>query len=626
LKENNEASEAIMAGGYLGKILWVDLTHGELKDEPLDEKLARQFIGGYGIGARLIYNRMKAGADPLGPGNILGFTTGPFTGTQAISGTRFTVVGKSPLTGGWGDANSGGYFGAYLKFAGYDDVFFTGAATKPVYLFIDNGKAELKDATHLWGKDTYETEDLIKAELGKEVAIACIGEGGEKLSLLASVVHTRGSVAARSGLGAVMGSKRLKAVVVKGKMKVPVADEQGLKDLRKKCLSTLGGHVNVLRKFGTTFTTVPSIESGDSPVKNYGGVAVTDFPDATSIGAEAVDRYSLRHIACYQCPIGCEVTMKAVAGEYPFAAGSYRPEYETVVMLGSNCLNTNVESILKANDLCNRYGIDTISVGSTIAFAMECYEKGIITKKDTGGIDLTWGNHKALVAITEKMGKREGFGDILADGVRVAAQKIGGQAAAYAMHVHGQEVPGHNPIATPAMGTTYLTNATPARHTQGSEEHHPPGFLPEINRTLYTGRGEAHKKGSNFQHALMCLGMCLFVNMAVPDVNDIANFLRLVSGWDVTTDELVTTGERIENMRQAFNLREGVSLTDYKLAGRLLGKPPQEVGPTAGVTVDEASLVRDYFVAMNWDPKTGRPGKKRLVELGLGDVAKDLRL
>jgi aldehyde:ferredoxin oxidoreductase len=318
--------------------------------------------------------------------------------------------------------------------------------------------------------------------------------------------------------------------------------------------------------------------------------------------------------------------MKAVAGEYQFAAGSYRPEYETVVMLGSNCLNTNVESILKANDLCNQYGIDTISVGSTIAFAMECYEKGIITKKDTGGIELTWGNHRALVAITEQMGKREGFGAILADGVKVAAEKIGGKAAECAIHVHGQEVPGHNPISTSAMATTYLTNATPARHTQGSEEHHPPGFLPEINRTLYTGRGEAHKKGSNFQHALMCVGMCLFVNMAVPDPDDIARFLNMVSGWDVTTDELVETGERIENMRQAFNLREGLNLTENKLAPRLLGKPPHNAGPLAGVTVDEASLVRDYLVAMHWDPKTGKPGKKRLVELGLGDVAKDLGL
>jgi aldehyde:ferredoxin oxidoreductase len=615
-----------MAGGYLGKLLWVDLTKKKITAEPLDETVARKFIGGYGIGARILFSRMKAKADPLGPGNILGFITGPFTGTQAVSGTRFTVVGKSPLTGTWGDANSGGYFAAYLKFAGYDGVFFTGISEKPVYLFIDNGKAELKDASKLWGKDTYETEDMIQAELGKDTAVACIGPSGEKLACIAGIVHTRGSVAGRSGLGAVMGSKRLKAVAVKGKMKVPVADEVAVRELRKKCLSTLGGHVEILRKYGTTFTTAPSIEAGDSPVKNYGGSALKDFPDAKSIGAEAVAEHSQRRIACYQCPIGCESVMKEGTGEYKWEAGSYRPEYETVVMLGSNCLNTNVDSIIKANDMCNRYGIDTISAGAVMAFTMECYEKGLINIKDTNGIDMTWGNHKAMIAMLEKLANREGFGDILADGVQIAAQKIGRTAGEYAMHVHGQEVPGHNPIATPAMATTYLTNATPGRHTQGSEEHHPPGFLPEINRALYSGRGEAHKKGSNFQHALMCLGMCLFVNMAVPDVNDLARFYSLITGWDVTTDELVTDGERIENMRQAFNLREGIDLTQNQLAGRLLGRPPKKEGPIAGVSVDAETMVKDYFTAMHWDPKTGKPGRKRLVELGLEDVADALKI
>ncbi|MFA5309189.1 MAG: aldehyde ferredoxin oxidoreductase family protein [Dehalococcoidales bacterium] len=615
-----------MAGGYLGKILWVDLTGGTLKDEPLDETLARQYLGGYGIGVRLLFNRMKAGADALGPDNILGFTTGPLTGTRAISGTRFTVVGKSPLTGGWGDANSGGYFGAYLKFSGYDDVFFTGIAPGPVYLYIDNGKAELRDAGHLWGKDTYETEAILKAELGQDTAIACIGPGGEKLSLIAGIVHTRGSVAARSGLGAVMGSKRLKAVAVKGKMKVPIADEQGLKELRTRYMAQVGGHVDILRKYGTTFTTVSSIEAGDSPVKNWGGAAITDFPEAGDIGAEAVAARSEKRIACYQCPVGCEAVMKAGAGEYEYAAGSYRPEYETIVMLGSNCLNHNIDSIIKANDICNRLGIDTISAGAVIAFAMECYEKGLISRQDTGGIDLTWGNHRGLVAMTEQMGRREGFGDILADGVQAAARRIGGRAAEYAMHVHGQEVPGHNPIATSAMATTYLTNATPARHTQGSEEHHNKGLLPEINRQLYTGRAEAHKRGSNFQHSLMCSGMCLFVNSALPHADVIAEFLCPVTGWDMTTEEMVTTGERIENLRQAFNLREGVTLSQFKIAGRLLGKPPHKTGPIAGVTVDEETMIKEYFTAMDWDAKTGRPGRKRLGELGLRDVADALKL
>ena len=613
-----------MARGYMGKILRVDLSRNELKDEILDEKLTRQFIGGYGIGARLIFSEQNAGVDPLGPDNIFGILTGPFTGTQAISGTRFTVVGKSPLTGCWGDANAGGYFGAYMKFAGYDGVFFTGISEKPVYLFIENGKAELRNAAHLWGKDTYQTEDILKSELGKDVAVACIGQSGEKLSLIASVVHGKGSVAARSGLGAVMGSKRLKAVAVKGKMKVPVANEKRTKELRTKYLRELGGHSNILRKFGTTFTTVACADTGDSPVKNWGGVAVVDFPDANPIGAGAVAVLKLKSTACFQCPVGCEAIMKEGTGEYKYEAGSYRPEYETIAMLGTNCLNTNIESIIKANDICNRYGIDTISTGAIIAFAMECFEKGLINKNDTDGIEMSWGNHKAIVAMTEKLAKREGFGDILADGVRLAAQKIGKGADKYAIHVHGQEIPAHNPIAGFSLVTTYIINATPARHTQGSEGHHIDGLLPEFDRQSSSSIVKVYKRGSNFQHSLMCSGMCLFVYMALPRVDSIAEFMSVVTGWDITTDELVETGERIANIRQAFNIREGLNPLHFKIPDRILGKPPQKVGPLAGVTFDEGTLVREYLTAMDWDPETAKPSKKKLEELGLVNVAQEL--
>ena len=251
-------------------------------------------------------------------------------------------------------------------------------------------------------------------------------------------------------------------------------------------------------------------------------------------------------------------------------------------MFGSNCLNNNIDSVIKANDLCNQLGIDTISGGSVVAFAMECYEHGIITKKDTGGLDLSWGNHEAVVALTEMICKREGIGDILADGVAVAAKKIGKRRGQYAMHVHGQEVPGHSPIATPAMATTYAASATPGRHTQGSSEHHNKGLLPDFNRTLYTGRGGVQKRGACFQNSLMCSGYCLFVNSAFPDADNIASFMVPVTGWPVTTDELVETGERIENMRQAFNLREGVKLIDFKIAGRLVGKPPKKSRPDGG--------------------------------------------
>jgi aldehyde:ferredoxin oxidoreductase len=611
-----------MARGYMGKILNVNLTRREVKDEALDDKLCRDFIGGYGIGARLLFGRMKAKTDPLGPESILGFMTGPLTGTDAISGTRYTVVGKSPLTGGWGDANCGGSFAAYLKFSGYDGIFFTGIAEKPVYLFIDNGRAELRDAGHLRGKDTYETDDLLKAELGKDTAIACIGQAGEKLSLVSCIMHNKGSAAGRSGLGAVMGSKRLKAVSVRGKMKVPVADEPRLKELRAKYLKQLGGP-DWLGRYGTSHVLQESVESGDSPVKNYTGTAVNDFPDARPIGWEKVEERRLKKAACYRCPVGCEAIMKGGKGEYKWAEGTYRPEYETIAMFGSNCLVDNIDAIFMANDICNRYGIDTISAGAVIAFTMECYEKGLITKKGTGGIEMNWGNHKAMVAMMEKMAKREGFGDIIADGVKKAAERIGGEAAKSAIHIQGQEVPGHNPIGSYHWPATYIASTTPARHTQGSE-----GFsqelMPKFDKSSFSGRGPAHKIGVCSQNALMCCGMCLFVEGALPSKHVMAEFLRAVTGRDITTDELLKAGERIENVRQAFNIREGLNLLKFNVPGRILGRPPHKVGPLAGVTIDDKTLVNEYLKEMDWDLKTAIPSQKKLKELGLGDIARAL--
>ncbi len=436
-------------------------------------------------------------------------------------------------------------------------------------------------------------------------------------------MHAKGSAAARSGLGAIMGSKNLKAVAVKGKMKVPVADEKGLKELRAKYLKQLGGP-DWLKIYGTSHVTQESVESGDSPVKNWGGVAVKDFPDAKPIGWEAVDERRLKKIACYRCPVGCEAIMKGGTGEYKYKDGTYRPEYETIAMLGSNCLNDNIDSIFMANDICNRYGFDTISAGAVIAFAMECYEKGIINKKDTDGIEMTWGNHRAMVAMLEKIGKREGFGDILADGVKAAAEKIGKGAEKSAIHIQGQEVPGHSPIANYHFPATYIANATPARHTQGSE-----GFsqelMPKFDKGSFRGRGPAHKIGVSSQHALMCSGMCLFVEGALPSKHVMTEFLRAVTGWDLTTDELLKAGERIENVRQAFNVREGLNLLKFEVPNRILGRPPHKVGPLAGVNIDAETLVKEYLKEMDWDLNTAKPSQKKLRELGLDDIARSLK-
>ena len=422
-----------MARGYIGKLLFVNLTDGTIKEETPEENLYRDFIGGYGIGARILYSRQRGGVDPLGPENILGIITGPLTGTPTPFGCRYVVVGKSPLTGGWGDANCGADFGPHLKFAGYDGVFFSGIAPKPVYLFIDNGKAELKDASHLWGKSTYETEDILQSVHDRTAKVMSIGPAGEKLSLISCIITHKGSAAARSGLGAVMGSKKLKAVVVKGEGKVHIADPEATDELRKEYLPKImeSPARNGLHSFGTCSHTDGSAHSGDTPVKNWGGVGVVELPDVSGLSKELFNANVVNRNGCWRCPVACRGSMKEGPGEYKYPAGVKRPEYETAAAFGAMCLNTNAEAIAMANHLCNYYGTDTISTGTIIAFAMECYAHGIITKKDTDGIDLKWGNHQAMVAMIEKLVKREGFGDVLADGVKRAAERIGKGAEAF---------------------------------------------------------------------------------------------------------------------------------------------------------------------------------------------------
>jgi aldehyde:ferredoxin oxidoreductase len=599
-----------MLHGYMGKFLFVNLSNGEIKEEIPEESLYRDFIGGYGIGARLLYNRLKAGIDPMGPENILGFITGPLTGTPAPMGCRYTAVGKSPLTGGWGDANAGGNFAPYLKFSGYDAVFFTGVSAKPVYLFIDNGKAELRDAGYLWGKDNYDTEDTLKAELGKGVELVCIGPSAEKLALISCIIGNRGAAAGRSGLGAVMGSKRLKAVAARGNQEVTLADSELVYKLRREHIDDLKkpgpdgvSNMEDFHKYGTSRMTARSALSGDSPVKNWGGVGIIDFPNVSSINGDAAIANLERRAGCWHCPIGCEGRMKAGTGEYKYPANTRRPEYETYSTFGSLCLNNNLESINMINHICNSYGLDTISAGCTIAFAIECYENGIITKEDTDGIELTWGNHRAMVAMTEKMAKREGFGDTLADGVKIAAERIGKGSEQYAIHIGGQELGMHDPKLVMRPGhpsaARYQMEPTPGRHMQG--------FGPSGLQT----------------HVTNASGVCL-VGGYFAAGERLAKMISAVTGWDRSLDEILKAGERILNMRHAFNLREGINPLEWTVHPRIIGDPPQKEGPLAGVRADIEAQVYWNLGALDWDQITTKPSKKKLLELGLDDVAQDL--
>ena len=613
-----------MARGYMGKMLWVDLSQRKISKEDLDESVLRSFIGGYGLGAHLLFHRQKAGIDPLSETAILGFLTGPLTGTPALGGSRYTVVGKSPLTGGWGDANSGGDFGPYLKFAGYDAIFFTGISAEPVYLLIDEGRAEMREADHLWGKSCYETEEILVSALGKGVRVACIGPAGERIARIAAIMNDRGRAAGRSGLGAVMGSKRLKAVAVRGRSRIPLFDETKASELRKTYLGQLTGTIGWMKDHGTAFVAASSAHNGDAPVKNWGGVGFNDFPDIEEFLAEKITARRVKRYGCFKCPIGCGAHMRAGAGEYVYQEGSHRPEYETLTMFGSNCLNNNVESIIKLNDLCNSYGIDTISAGATLAFAIECFENSLIDSGDTDGIEMTWRNHRAMVAMMEKLALREGFGDILADGVKMAAERVGKGSDEFAMHVQGQELGGHDPKHDYHWGIGYLIDPTPGRHTQNAEVFRPMTQLIKQDRMSDIDVGEEYKSAAMLYHSVNCSGLCAFVYSNFPRPDIFADFMNAVTGWEYGLDELSLAGERILNIRQAFGAREGQNQAKSKVPGRVVGHPPFERGPHAGISVDERAWLEQCFGAAGWDMATGKPTREKLIELGLRDVADEL--
>lgn len=596
-----------MIGGYMGKILFVDLSSGDITIEEPAEEIYRNFIGGYGIGARVLYSRQKGGIAPLGPQNTLGIVTGGLTGTPAVFGCRFAAVAKSPLTGGWGDANCGGHFGPHLKFSGFDAIFFTGISAKPVYLLIDQGQVQIKNASDLWGQNTYVTEDRLENEYpGSKVL--CIGPAGERLALISCIITDKGSAAGRSGLGAVMGSKKLKAIVVRGNQKPRIADVEATNRLRKQHIAGIKKEIlNELHTFGTTSHTADSVHSGDSPVKNWGGVGVRDLVDVAGLAREPLAQKVQSRSGCWHCPIACRGKLREGSEAFKYPAETRRPEYETSAAFGSMCLNNNMESITFANHICNSYGLDTISTGTTIAFAMECYEHGLITRADADGVELTWGNSQAIVAMAEKIAKREGFGDVLADGVKMAAERIGKGAADFAVHIGGQELGLHDPkFDFPAFrgkptAARFQMDATPGRHTSG--------FGP-----------------TQFQDYIVnAAGLCLHSDLAAEDPKQyLVEYFKAIAGWDCSVAELMKAGERIENMRHVFTLREGDNPLARQVHPRIIGRPPHTEGPLAGVSPDIEGQIAVNLEALDWDPVTTKPSRQKLVDLGLNDVADDL--
>jgi aldehyde:ferredoxin oxidoreductase len=621
-----------MKGGHVGKLLFVNLTEGTFEEKALSEELARNFIGGYGIGARVLYDRMKPGVDPLGPENILGFISGLLNGTGAFFGGRYTVVCKSPVTGGWNDANSGGFFGPELKKAGFDGVFVSGASHKPVYIFIKDGKTEIKDASHLWGKNSVETEEALIQETGeKNLRAAVIGPAGEKLSLMACVINDKHRAAGRGGCGAVMGSKKLKAIAVRGTGKIPVAHPEKIKKINAEILDFMKNGptaemVKGLGTFGTGGNTAASALSGDSPVKNWGGAGVVDMGEesATKLGSFSFDaKYSTKKYACANCPLGCGAHYRVDSGKWPVGETD-RPEYETLAAFGTMSLNDDVESIIKCNDICNRYGLDTISVGACVAWAIECYENGIFSKKETDGIELTWGNGEAIVAITQAIADQTGFGKVLALGSAGAAKKLG-KGARYLQTVRGIELPMHDPRFGIGIARTYQYDPTPGRHVKGGLGL-PDSLSPPEVKYNYEGRGEKDVGAVCHTEIANTAGLCLFSDFSVPQ-GTLIKFIEAATGWDFKEEDVIQTGKRIMNMRHVFNLREGQKPTDddNMLPKRSVGEPPQAEGPLKGITVDQKKLAEQFLESMGWDEETMLPTRKSLEEQGgMEDVIRDL--
>jgi aldehyde:ferredoxin oxidoreductase len=622
--------------GYAGKVLFVDLTKGTIKEEAIPEKIYRDFVGGYGLGIRLLYERMKPKVDPLGPDNILGFVVGPCTGTTTPGSGRYGVVTKSPMTGTWTESNSGGTFGPDFKTSGFDGIFFSGISAKPVYLLVKDGKAILKDASSVWGKDTYETDDILHKELGDDkIKIACIGPSGETKSLMAGIVNEKGRIAARSGVGAVMGSKRLKAVAVKGGFqKVAIGNPDKLKAVREQYLADIKNSdmKKGLTALGTGGGVSFLVSIGDSPVKNWQLAGLDAMPTANKLDSVNMNKYKIDSYGCFACPVRCGALLVQKDGPFAIPEEMHRPEYETLAALGNLCLNDNLESVIKATDICNRYGIDTISAGGAIAFAMECYDRGLITKKDTGGLELTWGNAEAVVALTDMIAKRQGFGAVLADGVGKAAEKIGKGSEEYAMAVRGRSLPYHDPRNAPAMGTVYISDANPANHNDahglcvleagGSMGANPAFQVPKYTPySDYDKKGPAYAVGAEYHQLLDSAGLCAlyYLNSPAPPV---AELIAGITGWNFEWPEALKTSRRILTLRQAFNAREGITPDKVELPKRF--KQPHTVGPATGVKIDFEALRDGYFKTMGWDPKTGIPSKQALVDLGLDQLTKDL--
>jgi len=617
--------------GYWGQLLEVDLTTGTSKIVPIPEGVTRDFLGGTGLSATILYEQIPAGADPLGPENVLVFATGPLQGGSKVLGSgRFTVCAKSPLTGIFGESLAGGYNAEELKKTGFDAIVVKGKSPKPVYLFVHDGEVEIRDASHLWGKtDAYETEDAIAAELNDpKVRIAPIGAGGENLVRYAGVICNHGhGCAGRTGMGAVMGSKNLKALALRGTKTVPIARPDALKELKKDYNERAknADFTKANRELGQAMAVVPREDNGLLPMKNFLQDRWQD--GARKLGAdggEFNDVLKPKPDQCSNCIMGCHRRVTVEDG--PYAMDSYGPEYETLGMMGSDLLIDNLMAVNKANEICNRNSIDTIDFGGVCAYAMEAYERGVITKEDLGGIELKWGDGDAMIALLEKVAKREGrVPFLLGEGLRPAGEALGASDAA--LHVCGAAVPAHDPRAFLSMAVETATSMKGASHLHGFPEAIELGVtFPETGRDEMCNplpphssqhKGLAQVKFQDRMAVCNSAVVCFFYEFSGLDFTMLTDLINAVTGWDMRPIELVQTGERIVNLMQMFNLKHGLVPTrDYVLPQRFFTAHTE--GGAADVPLPFEDMVGEYYRERGWPE--GIPSDGKLAELGLSSI------
>jgi aldehyde:ferredoxin oxidoreductase len=618
-----------VANGFHHKILRVNLSDREISVEEPDELFYRTYVGGWGLIAYYLLKELEPGMDPLGPDNLLIFATGPITGTSVMGSGRNAVGAKSPLTGGFGEGDVGGFWGTELRRAGWDAIVVSGQAEEPTYLWINDDQVEIREAGHLWGKETAKVEALLKEELGdSRVRVAQCGVAGENLVRYACVINDVTRAAGRTGLGAVMGSKKLKAIAVRGTGKVELADRDKTREVVDQVREGYAERWAWFQENGTSGSMLLKHEEGTLPTRNFQEAA---FEGAEKItGQKMVETILVGRDTCPTCPITCKRKVE-VNGRYKVDPVYGGPEYETAAAFGSCCGIDDLEAVVYANQLCNAYGLDTISTGVTIAWAMECFERGLLTEEDTGGLDLHFGNAQAMTTLVEQIAHREGFGDPLAEGSLRAAQTIGNGTVQYAMQIKGQEIPLHDPRTKFGHSLGLATSPTGADHMHNM---HDGGYASERGVQIsgqslgileplpidYLGPEKVRiaKYHNDWEAFWNCLGLCAFMPYSRERVRDI---VQGVTGWNTSMFELIKVGERALAMARAFNAREGFTARDDLSHWRF--STPLQSGPMEGTQVPAEAFAEAldlYYEMRGWDKESGAPTRAKLYELGLGWV------